>query len=204
VRRIVSFLLGAALVLAVGGAIALLRAERGPARLNDFGASPRSTFSRAEARAFTGWPLFNVGASFEGMPLTAVLRQRVTNPFDPEVTRIRPNYVSFIYGDCRPEGETGCAPPLEIQISPACGLRPSDIQLPAHGLTHVRGVPAAFYEEGAKMIFATRRSTVAIYGRSRHEVVRAARRLRGVNVRLAADEPLPAPAAETRAGAARC
>jgi hypothetical protein len=203
-RRVLSFLAAAGLVLAVGGAVALLRADWGPATVNDFGTPPRSTFSLSGARAFTDWPLYNTGSSFAGLPLTAILRHRVARPFDPEVTKIRPNYVSFIYGDCRPEGEAGCAPPLEIQISPACRLRPSDIGLPAHGKASIRGAEAALYEEGAKLVLAAGRSTITIYGRSQVEVVEAARALRGVNVRLAASERLPAPAAEARAGAARC
>jgi hypothetical protein len=192
-RTLVLFLLGALLAIGLTVGI-LLRPGHGSAESPDYGPPPQSTFDLRDARGFSGWALYNLGDSFQGYPLVAVLRTHVTNPVDPEVTKIRPNYVSFIYGDCLPLDDSGCAPPLEIQISPACLFTPSDIGLPDSGRTTVRGVNASFYEDGAKLVFVTGNSTVTIYGQSRDQVVGAANAIKGVNVALAAGAPLPAAA----------
>jgi hypothetical protein len=64
--------------------------------------------------------VFWLGPRFEGLDLSAVLR-RCDKPYPGEP--LRANWVSFIYGTCEisPEQtEGGCAPPLEVQSSPAC------------------------------------------------------------------------------------
>jgi hypothetical protein len=132
-----------------------------------------------------------------------VLRYQVTSPADPDVTKIRPNYVSFIYGDCDPGGGS-CAPPLEIQVSPACLYTPADIELPDSGRTEVRGVPGVFYEDGAKIVLVVGRSTVVVYGSSRDQVLRAAEALAGVNIAIAPEDVLPAPAVADDPGPPTC
>ena len=199
-RRIVVLLTLGVLVVVGLPLAALLRPGQGSAEPPDYGPSPRSTFGLEQARDFADWPLYNLGASFDGYPLVAVLRTHVTSPVDPEVTKIRPNYVSFIYGDCLPVADTGCAPLLEVQVSPACSYTPADIDLPDSGVADVRGVRAVFYEEGAKIVLVTGRSTVAIYGGSREQVVRAARALRGLNVAVEAGASLPEPALDAPGG----
>jgi hypothetical protein len=188
------------LLLALTGLVAatltlgfLFRPGAGVAVSRSPGPVPQSTFSLTQARGFSGWPLYDLGPSFEGYPLVAVLRHQVTSPVDPDVTKIRPNYVSFIYGDCDP-GAGSCAPPLEIQVSPACLYTPADIELPDSGRTEVRGVPGVFYEDGAKIVLLVGRSTVVVYGSSREQVLRAAEALAGVNIAIAPEGALPPPA----------
>jgi hypothetical protein len=204
VRRIgILLVLGSLLVGGVALGI-LSRPGHGSTGPQGDGPQPRSTFDMASARAFSGWALYDLGDSFAGYPRVAVLRTRVTDPVDPEVTKIRPNYVSFIYGDCSPEADTGCAPPLEIQISPACLFTPADIELPDSGQTTVRGVHAWFYEEGTKLMLVTGNSTVSVFGHSREQVVGAANALRGVSVGVAAGAPLPPPAVPDKPGRPTC
>ena len=191
-KRSIIVLFGLALATVVAAAVSLTRVGGADAVPTEFGASPRSTFSRAEARRFTDFPLYDVGESFQGWPLVAVLRRKDTGRFAGE--HIRPNYVSFIYGDCLATDDQGCAPPLEIQISPACLYTPADIALPAEARLKIRGVTSSVFEEGAKLALVAGRSTVTIYGRARDDVVAAAGRLRGVNLPVEATDNLPAPA----------
>jgi hypothetical protein len=62
--------------------------------------------ARAAQRA-VGYRLHWVGASFEGLRLTAVSRQF--------------GLTTFIYGTCKPRGESeSCTPPLEVQVASIC------------------------------------------------------------------------------------
>ena len=71
------------------------------------GADPQSPQARAlAAERAAGAPLYWVGPSFGGLPLTDVMR-------DPRRT-------TLIYGSCTPSGDTGCATPLQIQVSSIC------------------------------------------------------------------------------------
>jgi len=195
-KRFLIVLVAAALSFTLVSGWFLVRAHGQDATsVVDYGASPVSTYSVEEAESFQGWALYSVGTSFEGMPLVAVLKDPVTAPVDPVVTLIRPNDVSFIYGDCLPQDGDGCAPPLEIQISPSSSYTPADIDLPDVGRTTVRGVEGVFYEEGANLILVTGSSTVSIYGSSRDQVLRVAGQLRGVNVALSVGQQLPPPVA---------
>ncbi len=87
-----------------------------------------------DARQFTEFPLYWLGESYEGLPLTKIIRYR----YDPEPP-IPPieaeNSVTFIYGSCTPGPESGCAPPLSIRVEPYC-MKPPERIAPA-----VRGTP---------------------------------------------------------------
>lgn len=77
--------------------------------------------------------LFNVGDKFDRLTLTAVHRV-CSNPrpmvsesaggIDPDSLG-RSNFTSFLYGDCAPRGDAGCASPLEIQVWPTCERDPT-------------------------------------------------------------------------------
>jgi hypothetical protein len=160
--------------------------------------APKSTFSVKQAGVFGEFPLYNAGLAVDGLPLVAVLRRTEGA-----------NYVSFIYGDCQATGETGCAPPAEIQVWPACLRNPSLYQSklpggPTFEETTVRGVPAASFEDGQRLELQTGISTVVIFGRSPEDVLRVADALRGVNVPVGPGEPLPAPASGAERGAVPC
>jgi hypothetical protein len=202
-RTVILILTGALVVLGVTAGV-LLRPSHGSAEGPEYGASPNSTFGMQQARSFSGWALYNPGDSFRGYALVAVLRTNVTNPVDPEVTVIRPNYVSFIYGDCLATDEEGCAPPLEVRMTPACRMTPDDIEVPDDGQTVIRGVPARFFDGGTKLMFVTGETTVSIYGGSEEVLVAAANALRGVNVALAAGAPLPPQSVTHRRGRPTC
>jgi hypothetical protein len=158
--------------------------------------APKSTFSLGAAREFDGFPVYNAGPSVDGFPLVAVLR-RTDGPT---------NYISFIYGTCQVTGDDGCAPPIEVQVWPACVRNPFlyDSSGPANTKTVVRGVPAAVFEDGLRLEIQTGAATVVIFARDPSQVSLIARALRGVNVPVQAEEGLPAPAAGALTGKLNC
>jgi hypothetical protein len=158
----------------------------------------KSSYSLEQARAFADFPLYNAGTSTAGYPLVAVLHEQA-HPVET---------VSFIYGECLvPEGEGGCAPPVSVQVWPACFRNPSLYRAPPLGppfeRTSVRGVPAEVFEDGTRMELHTGKATVVIFG-GRRGVPDIAQALRGVNVPVSAGEVLPPPAAGVMSGELRC
>lgn len=202
-------LLALVIIAAAAGAGAVLATSGSatePAPPTRYGA-PRSTFSLAAARAFPDFPVYNLGTEFRGLPLVAVLRRADTSSEIGEP--VRANYVSFVYGDCAPHAG-GCAPPLEIQVWPACLRNPSVLSYEGLGTPEavsVRGVPATFLDEGpgaARLEFTTGRATVVLFGSSPEQVTAAAQSLRGVNRDLASGRPLPSPAEGALEGRLAC
>lgn len=84
----------------------------------------RAWVKRGEALPCTGprqpinFEVFSAGPTVDGLPLTGTARRCDPGALADESPA---NYVSYIYGHCEiEEGNTGCAPPLEIQTWPAC------------------------------------------------------------------------------------
>ncbi len=161
--------------------------------------TPKGNFSLAAARAFSDFPVYYAGDSFEELPLVAVQR---------DVTGFS-NDVGFIYGTCQPTYDAGCAPPLVIQVWPACIRNPAlyaaagSMGIPSEPAT-VRGVPSAYFEDGERLEIQTGVSTIAIFGSDKAEVTRAAEALKGVNLDAGATEELPQPAPGALTGKLRC
>lgn len=161
--------------------------------------APKSTFSLEKARTFANFPVYYAGDSMGDVPLVAVLRRNDSA-----------TYVSFIYGECDASSETGCAPPGEVQVWPACRRNPSLYEAPRSPIspvperTTVRGVPAASFEEGHRLEIQTGVSTVVIFGRSPEFVLELANALRGTNNDVHAGAALPPPDPGALDGSLRC
>jgi hypothetical protein len=168
-----------------------------------------SDLSPEQARAFRAFPLYSAGDSFEGQPLVGITR-RDDPPNREHPLPLRADFVNFIYGRCETNGDTGCTPPLEVQVWPACERNLSSYTLTPDGepLPHadgtVRGVPAALFEDGRRLELYTGSVTVVLFGDSRGQLLRAASVLRGANNHVPADVELPAPAAGALAGKLQC
>jgi hypothetical protein len=130
----------------------------------------------AEVEGFDAFEVFWLGESFEDMPLTAVaLPGADTSTTD----------VSFIYGDCDASRDA-CAPPLEVQVWPACERNRSSFTFdgeptPSEPMT-VRGTTADLYDDGdggGRLEIATGEVTVVIFS-SVGRLVPAADALRSV------------------------
>jgi hypothetical protein len=76
-----------------------------------------------DARQFDEFPLYWLGDSYEGLPLTKVIRYQY-EPEPPIPAETAENVVLFIYGSCTPTGEGGCPPPLSIRVEPYCEAPP--------------------------------------------------------------------------------
>ncbi len=141
-------------------------------------------------------PIFFAGDRTEGIPLEAVLRRSDSA-----------EYVSFVYGDCVAESEAGCAPPIEIQVWPACRrhltLYDSSIG-PDLDRTTVRGVPAAVLDGGTQLELQTGRSTIVVFADSRQRLSRIAKDLRALDGRTPPGAPLPPPDPGAVDGRLRC
>jgi hypothetical protein len=143
-----------------------------------------------DALAFTEFPLFDAGERVDGLPLVAVLRRRDAA-----------DYVSFVYGDCAAGDDAGCAPPAEVQVWPACqrSLRLYDSTLPGSPVPEratVRGVPAAFFEDGLRLELQSSSSTIVVFADSRSRVLRVAAGLRRLGEPAPSGElPEPVPGA---------
>lgn len=148
--------------------------------------------------SFQRFPLYNAGELVDGLPLVAVLHREDTADF-----------VSFVYGDCVPVDDAGCAPPAEIQIWPPCrrnlGLY-DGVQSaggPAEQM-NVRGVPALLFEEGTRLELETDRSTAVVFAGTRDRVLRIAAALRALDGTVPPGRPLPRPARAQEGGAVDC
>jgi hypothetical protein len=129
-----------------------------------------------QARAFEEFPLVYAGERVDGLPLVAIVRRDDTA-----------DYVSFVYGDCRPSSpEGGCAPPAEVQVWPAARRSLGAYHTsrggtaPAPELTRIRGSPAAFFDAGTRLELYTAQLTVVLFARSRERVGELADALRCV------------------------
>jgi hypothetical protein len=105
---IVRALSGFVLVVLAAGAVSL---DRGSAA-----AQGTTGVDLGPAERFDGFPLYYVGDSFRGVPLTEVYRDRdAGNPV-----------WTFVYGDCVAEGEDSvCFPPLQVVNSTICDEFPA-------------------------------------------------------------------------------
>jgi hypothetical protein len=144
---------------------------------------------------------FWLGASFEGLPLTDILRRcDVPYPGEP----IRANFVSYLYGDCTADTDIGCNLPLEVQTWPLCERDPSMYQdepgVPAElDWTTIQGTRAVIFDEGFHVELYTAASTVVIFGQYYEQVLRAAEAVQ----RIAPTTPLAVlPAWRTSSAAA--
>ena len=130
----------------------------------------RSDFTPETVRDFSGFPLYSLGTQFEDLPLTAIVRvfgkPLVRARGGRAVPDNRTNHMNFIYGTCAAlGGEGGCAPPLTVQIWPACDRTLQDYFYNTrdggpsrlYELVTIRGVPTAkfsdmleLYQEGSR------------------------------------------------------
>jgi hypothetical protein len=95
-----------------------------------------------DAKQFKEFPLYWLGESYEGMPLTKIIRYRY-DPEPPIPPTEAENIVLFIYGSCTPGPESGCAPPLSIRVEPYCMKPPERFAPAVRGEPlEVRGAPA--------------------------------------------------------------
>lgn len=136
------------------------------------------------AREPANFRLYSLGSSFGELPLTTVLRTcTAPQPLPGDAEELPPtwrtNSVSYVYGTCElPEGEGGCAPPVTVQIWPACE-RHRALYRPPPKLTRRRGVPSA-PASGLMVELYTADATVVVFADDRALLDRAVAALQPV------------------------
>ena len=93
---------------------------------------------------FNDFPLYWVGLEFQGLPLTSVIRAYYPDVSPPE------DFVGLDYGTCTPSSDGGCAPPLQITVTPYCSARPGMYapESEASDMFKIRGADAQFIAGG--------------------------------------------------------
>ena len=217
-RRRLTILTAALVVALAAGGVALSQFDNQAAeRAADPASQPPpdppgkgwNKLSGDEAKGFKPFALYDLGPSFAGLPLRARVYGGKGKPYPGEP--IGAHDVLFVYGTCElPPIDGGCAPPLQVQVWPACRRNPAVIDLAPDESVTVRGLPAHFYEDHTRLEFTTGRSTVVLFdsehvgAEARQFLLTAAEQLRGVNVPAAPVVDLPAPAEGALNGRLRC
>ncbi|MGH9890960.1 MAG: hypothetical protein ACREA0_03035 [bacterium] len=111
------------------------------------------------------FPNYWAGPTLNGLPVTAVVR-RCDLPTQGE--RGRANFVSYLYGECTPSDDQGCAVPIEIQTWPVqdrnkemYSIGPRELQLPRTDTTF-NGFPAMRTEHRLEIFYPN--VTIAVFG----------------------------------------
>ncbi len=106
------------------GVVTLLR--EGSSDLAEPASAGQRRWTVEDAKQFDEFPLYWLGESCEGLPLTNIIRSYY-DPEPPIPAVEAENAVVFIYGSCTPDASGGCAPPLSIRVEPYCMRPPQQI-----------------------------------------------------------------------------
>jgi hypothetical protein len=152
-------LLGAIPALATG--IVLAAAATGAGESDNARSGKRWKPSPPEGSTAVNFSAYYLGDAFQRHALTKTLRVcNKPHPWEP----VRGNYISYIYGDCVPGSDSGCAPPVEVQSAPACERRPSR-RIRRRARRHqFRGVPVVQFPGESRLELFTGDATVVIFG----------------------------------------
>lgn len=135
-------------------------------------------FAFSRAASFREFPLYHLGESFDGLPLTAVYR--IDDASYPGEA-VRRDDVTFVYGTCKADGRSGCLPPLQVQSWSACERHRGSYRYRPDTAFAVRGRSAALYENGTRLELSFPGTTVVIYASDPKVLRRAAEALEAAN-----------------------
>ena len=129
-----------------------------------------------DARQFTGYDLWWLGEEFEGLWLSRI------------------NETSVLYGTCKPPGDSGCAPPVQVVEQHLCSFVPLDFAPAGEEETMRDAATFLPIREGQALV---RTGTVAItlFGKDDATTRRMAAGLESLNLDAATGpgEPMPGP-----------
>lgn len=125
-----------------------------------------------ELKAFRAYAVFYPGQVVDGARLSRVVKE------DQGSSGGRNARWDLFYGDCTPPGgDSGCAPPLEVQNYSTC-RRWADIYPGRPHLFNLRGAKAAWVRSAGSLEVYTGRTTVVIFANHRRVARLASRLLR--------------------------
>ena len=177
-------IVAAAMVAAQLGVLGSSEGELDPlARARTESADPNavagnSNMSVEEARAFSEFPLYWLGETYEGLELTTLRRVK----YGPEIGLGFPQHkVTFLYGKCVTKGDGGCLQPFQVIVQPLCLSRPGtkDPGVHAGELFSLRGALAQEYTDG-HLELGIGSVSVTLFGPSRELMKAMAQNLRPV------------------------
>lgn len=118
---------GVFIAIAVAAGVSTWLLVRGDGQLAQPAGAAQQRWTIEDARQFKEFTLYWLGETFEGLPLTTITRYR----YDPPggTSGQSESSVAFIYGDCTPGPDSGCAPPLQIILESYC-MRPPELLAP--------------------------------------------------------------------------
>jgi hypothetical protein len=128
-------------------------------------------------------PVYWLGGSFQGLAITDAVH-------DPG------GAFTVQYGDCLEGGQATCVPPLRVITSPDNSFLPGGPR--GHAKARLRGVPAVMARGGRTIEIPTGGVVVDIHARDARLAAAAARTLVAINRAGGPEDPLPAPAPDTR------
>jgi hypothetical protein len=169
-----------------GDGLALIAAAVATALLFSLSACGGDSGTDIDELRASGAPLYWLGEEFEGLPL------------------VHASDRGFIYGDCDPGPDSGCAPPLQLQHWPLAQRHPSKFRVtPGRRTSCTRGkvggrTVAAFPTTGGLEVYIGR--TVVVVFAEWQRTLRAVKAMRP----LAGPGQLPKPPAALRRALARC
>jgi len=140
------------------------------------------------AQDFKKYPLYWLGDSFQSLNLAYL------DKYTPMAGYSNIDAFSFTYGTCAPPpGGEGCAPPLEIQVTPLCWNLPERFGIERGDLIDFRGAKALWDEYGVRIW--TGDSAILIGGHPHERIQQATEALAPLgNVEVALiDSKLPPP-----------
>ena len=144
-----------------------------------------------QARSSNGYPLYYLGTSFHGLPLTSA-------GLGPGSGTGRQRAWSFIYGSCTASSDQGCATPLEVQNWSICSRFPAIYPGPTPQTSTAHG--AETLPTGGGLDVYTGHTTVVIFGRDRGAAIRSLTRVSNG----ATPQKLPRPAPGSLEGKLHC
>jgi hypothetical protein len=176
-------------------AVVLLAAAAFPARAALDGESQRAVDA---AREFREYRVFWLGERFRSHDLTHASRGE----------RKDRAYFEFIYGDCDPGPDSGCAPPYQVQVYSACSRNLASYGGPRpERRKPIRGAAVYEFSDGPSFDMLevyTGRTTVVVFAPTAAKARRVVRHLEGINVDVGRDDPLGPPARGAVQGKVRC
>ncbi len=116
---------GALIVLAVAAGVSTWLLRGGGGELSQTGSAGQIRWTIGDARQFEEFTLYWLGESFQGLPLTEIVRHRYQPGPGTRPGMLGENIVLFVYGDCTPSGgDGGCPVPLAVRVEPYCSRPP--------------------------------------------------------------------------------
>jgi len=139
-----------AVVRAIARAGCMSAALLAPIVLSGCGDDPPDVGDVRAAASEAPYRVYWAGQSFAGLPLAAINRDE--------------GRLAFVYGNCRPDRDVDCHPPLQIQTTSICDLNPVEFYKSPRRSRRIGQLVVREYGNGERQL-SIGASTVLVFGR---------------------------------------